>query len=239
MLYLLCLPPENLWLRKLGTGVVLFPNTWRCRAFFLLALLATVQFIIFENAGALNEDWKPREGYLSLGVLTMEIWARVKFCARESARRDIKLFCNEGQVIGGFKRHVWATRWLCMSQRGSDEEVLYGASLPPDLTSPTKCAADYLNGLLKSTNERCRSSSATSTGTVISKTWIFEVKMNAAATYAYGNVAHSWKYGRIMRRWCQQCNANGPWDDVDIVFNACNGNEKCEVLVDDYTSGTL
>ena len=40
-------------------------------AFFLVSLLATVQFVIFENAGALNEELEAQgRGYFVFGVLT-------------------------------------------------------------------------------------------------------------------------------------------------------------------------
>ena len=57
-------------------------------------------------------------------------------CERVSEGETLKLFCNEGQVIGGFKKILYGQpdgSCTC-PQRGSDEEVQYGASLPPDLT---------------------------------------------------------------------------------------------------------
>ena len=72
-------------------------------AFFLISLLATVQFVIFENAGALNEELEAQGGGISsLGVLTMgNLGEGQVLCERVSEGETLKLFCNEGQVIGG------------------------------------------------------------------------------------------------------------------------------------------
>ena len=164
-------PREPSDFEKLGVGVVLYFKYLKIMgcAFFLLTLLATVQFIIFENAGALNEELEAQGGGISsLGVLTMgNLGEGQVLCERVSEGETLKLFCNEGQVIGGFKKILYGQpdgSCTC-PQRGSAEEEKFGASLPPDLTSPTKCAADYpYNGLLKSTEERCCSSSTTSSG---------------------------------------------------------------------------
>ena len=83
---------ENLWFRK--------TRRW-CRphfkylkiagAFFLISLLATVQFVIFENAGALNEELEAQEVVFRLWDYNGETWARVKFCERVSEGETQKL----------------------------------------------------------------------------------------------------------------------------------------------------
>ena len=64
-------PREPSDFEKLGTGVVLYFKYLKIMscAFFLLALLATVQFVIFENAGALNEELEAQGGYFVFGSL--------------------------------------------------------------------------------------------------------------------------------------------------------------------------
>ena len=58
---------------KLGIGVVLYFKFLKIMAvcFFVLTIIASVQFIIFENAGALKAELDGQEGFASLAFLSM------------------------------------------------------------------------------------------------------------------------------------------------------------------------
>ena len=109
----------------------------------------------------------------------------------ESQRGEpLKLFCNEGQVIGGFKKILYGQPYgSCACPQRAEEST---GKFTPNLTTPTKCATDYpYNGLLKSTEERCCSSSTTLWSSGAFETLDFRNLMNTATTCATGETRRS------------------------------------------------
>lgn len=236
-------PREPSDFENMGVGVVLYFKYLKIMscAFFLLTMLATVQFIIFENAGAMKEAVEAQGGGLAtLSLVSMgNLGEGQTLCEKVTEGETLKLYCNEGQVIGGISKVLYGqpTGSCECPQRGSEDEEIYYASVPPSLLDPTRCAVDYpYNGITEVTKERCCSKEFLPSGMGDLTSLNFRSKEKCLSDI------------RVTRNTTSsQSSDNTCGGDVvadesgrntfawDIVFNACNGKPNCDVLVSDFT----
>ena len=78
-------------------------------AFFFITILATVQFLIFENSGALNAEIEAQgSGFSSITLLSMgNLGEGQPLCEKVSEGEKLKLYCDEGQIIGAISKVLY------------------------------------------------------------------------------------------------------------------------------------
>ena len=223
---------------KLGIGVVLYFKFLKIMAvcFFVLTIIASVQFIIFENAGALKAELDGQEGFASLAFLSMGNLGEGKtVCTQESVGGDLKVFCPTGQTIGAIKEvHYGETSGMCQCpQYGSAEETTYGASQPPSLTDPNKCGSNLpFLGRDPTSAGRCCSKLLEPSGKGNFTSLKFRdnkwckssvrARSNAETRLAAACAAASF-------------DAESQTYAFNIVQSACIGKQSCTIGVDDFT----
>ena len=238
-------PREPSDFEKLGVGVVLYFKYLKIMAcaFFFVTVLAVVQFVIFENAGALKGEVEAQGGgFATLSLITMgNLGEGQPLCEKVSEGEKLKLYCDEGQIIGAISKVLYGQPdGTCnCPQAGSEEAYDFGAELPPSLQDPTKCGVDFpYTGVTSITQERCCANEDKPSGAgdlslldfVRKKKCESDVRQTKNTTGALeseqkvcaGATITSDESGRSSFAW-------------DIVFNACNGQNKCEIMVDDFT----
>lgn len=229
-------PHEPSDFERLGVGVVLYFKFLKIMifTFFFLTIISCVQFIIFENAGALKAELDGQEGLAHVAFLSMGNLGEGKtICAQESMGGTFKLFCPTGQIIGKIKEvHYGETEGMCECPTfKSAEEKLYGASKPPSLTDSTKCGTElpYL-GRDPISSERCCSKTKEPSG-----------KGNFTALkfrdnkYCKSSVASVVENGDDAACAAASFDAEEGTFAYQIVESACKGKEMCEIDVDDFT----
>merc|ERR1711871_65670 len=151
--------------------------------------------------------------------------------------------CNKGQIIGGISKVLYGqpTGTCNCPQRGSDEESEYFASLPPSLSEPQKCGTDFkYTGVTPILKERCCALEALGSGSGDLRSLNFKAKTKCVSDLRQTRSSDLTEDSSGQDGVCaSDASAAGEsgrntfaWD---IVYNACNGKEKCEVLVDDFT----
>jgi hypothetical protein len=224
---------------KLGIGVVLYFKYLKIMscAFFLLTLLAFIQFVVFENAGALKAELEGQDGLATLAFLSMGNLGEGKVvCQSSPYDENLKVFCGTGQVIGRIKEvHYGEHSGMCGCPAvGSAEETIYGASVPPDPTKPTTCGETTYKHLGRDPimGERCCSNLDMPSG----KGNFSKLKFKDSAECKSSPVDAVASGGSESGA----CPA-GSFEKGDgtfafgVVEGACFGQESCTIPVNDFT----
>ncbi len=220
-------------------------------AFFLLSVLATVQFVIFENAGALREQIEAKgAGTLdSLSLIAMgNLGQGKRLCEKASQGSSLKLFCGEGQVIGDIQKVLYGEPDGTCScpQRDSEDAVIFNAAEPPDLSQPTKCAVGEYTGITSILQERCCSKEVIpGSGAGDFSALAFKdknlcesdqqiISNNDAAAKSLSLTSNTSALDLTCGGGDGGAAGTGSYA-YNLVKQACDGKQKCKITVDDAT----